>query len=62
MAEKQYCKACGSASFVQGEIGHGYANVRPVGKVFTNGIPLLLEICTQCGEVSSFKVKDINKL
>lgn len=62
MDENMKCKACGKDSFAVGELGHGYANVRPVGKIFHAGTPLLVTYCTNCGEVASFKIKDLGKL
>ncbi|QED46857.1 hypothetical protein [Cytobacillus dafuensis] len=56
------CKACGSNSFAVGEIGHGYANIRPVNKRMTQGSPLLLTYCQDSGEIASMKVKEISKL
>ncbi|WDU79253.1 MULTISPECIES: hypothetical protein [Lysinibacillus] len=56
------CKACGSSSFAIGELGHGYANIRPVNKRATTGSPVLLTYCQDCGEIASMKVKEIGKL
>lgn len=56
------CKACGKDSFAVGELGHGYANIRPVNKIFSTGTPLLITYCQSCGEVASIKVKELGKL
>lgn len=55
------CKVCGSDSFTHGEVGFGYANVKPKGKLFSDGSPLLLTFCKECGEVASIKVKNTKK-
>lgn len=62
MSKNAECKACGKESFAVGELGHGYANVRPEGKKFHAGTPLLVTYCTSCGEVASFKIKDLSRL
>ncbi|TQR28679.1 hypothetical protein C7Y47_20510 [Lysinibacillus sphaericus] len=57
------CKACGSDSFAQGELGGSMANVKPIklDMVHFSSSPLILTICTNCGEVASMKVKKVDK-
>lgn len=60
---KLICKTCGNNSFTQGELGGSYANVRPlgsIGSIFSSS-PLILTICTNCGEVASMKIKKLHK-
>ncbi|MDM5233797.1 hypothetical protein [Lysinibacillus pakistanensis] len=60
--DKLICKLCGSDTFTQGELGGAYANVRPVDSVsIFSSSPLILSICTNCGEVASMKVKKLDK-
>lgn len=54
------CTKCGGHSFGEG-ILHGYAAVKPVGKIFAAGSPLILTICKECGEVMSMRVKKPEK-
>ncbi|MEY9970810.1 putative Zn finger protein [Lysinibacillus sp. RC46] len=60
---KLVCKACGSDSFAQGELGGSMANVKPIklDLVHFSSSPLILTICTNCGEVASMKVKKVDK-
>lgn len=60
-SEQIVCKVCGSDSFTNGMIGNGYANVRPLDKIFSSGSPLILSFCKKCGEVASIKVKNPKK-
>ncbi|ASA19935.1 hypothetical protein [Paenibacillus donghaensis] len=55
------CKACGSTTFVQGDMSNGYANLMPLDKKFSFGSPLLFTFCKKCGEVASIKVKNTDK-
>ncbi|MED4402463.1 hypothetical protein [Metabacillus fastidiosus] len=54
------CKSCGSESFTKGEMS-GYANIRPIDKIFTNGSPVIFTFCKNCGEVASIKIKNTKK-
>lgn len=60
MTTKKTCKECGHDIFVQGKLGHGYANVYPIGKILYSS-PMIVSFCKNCGEVSSIKVKDTSK-
>ena len=57
------CKVCGNNSFAQGELGGSMANVKPVklDMLHFASSPLILTICTNCGEVASMKVKNPQK-
>ncbi|MGE7114328.1 hypothetical protein [Lysinibacillus sp. NPDC047702] len=60
--DKLVCKICGGDTFTQGELGGVNANVRPLDSIsIFSSSPLLLSICTNCGEVSSMKVKKLHK-
>ncbi|MFJ6208802.1 hypothetical protein [Lysinibacillus sp. NPDC092081] len=61
--EKLVCKACGSDSFAQGELGGSMAKVKPIklDMLHFSSSPLILTICTNCGEVASMKVKKVDK-
>ncbi len=60
---KLVCKACGNDSFTQGELGGSMANVKPIklDMLHFSSSPLILTICTNCGEVASMKVKKPQK-
>lgn len=61
--DKLVCKICGNDSFTQGELGGSMANVKPVklDMLHFSSSPLILTICTDCGEVASIKVKNLQK-
>ena len=61
--DKVVCKICGNDSFTQGELGGSMANVKPVklDMLHFASSPLILTICTNCGEVASMKVKNLQK-
>ncbi|KOS68367.1 hypothetical protein AEA09_07220 [Lysinibacillus contaminans] len=61
--DKLVCKRCGNDSFAQGELGGPYSNVRPIriDRINLSSSPLILSICTNCGEVASLKVKQLHK-
>lgn len=61
--DKLVCKICGNDSFTQGELGGSMANVKPVklDMLHFSSSPLILTICTSCGEVASMKVKNLQK-
>ncbi|PJO42978.1 hypothetical protein CWD94_14510 [Lysinibacillus xylanilyticus] len=56
-------KAYGKDSFAQGELGGSMANVKPIKleMLHFSSSPLILTICTNCGEVASMKVKKVYK-
>lgn len=54
------CINCGGTNFGEGET-RGEGNVHPKNKLFSLGVPLLLTICLDCGEVNSMKVKNPEK-
>jgi uncharacterized Zn finger protein len=56
MSENKPCNECGGTSFGTGEI-KGYGAVIPTHKILSNGSPLILNICTNCGLVNSLRVK-----
>lgn len=59
--DKLVCKICGNDSFTQGELGGSMANVKPIklDMLHFSSSPLILTICTNCGEVASMKVKNL---
>lgn len=61
--DKLVCKICGNDSFTQGELGGSMANVKPIklDMLHFSSSPLILTICTNCGEVASMKVKNLQK-
>ncbi|MGE7693905.1 hypothetical protein ACQKNC_07270 [Lysinibacillus sp. NPDC094177] len=61
--DKLVCKSCGSDEFTQGELGGSMANVKPIklDMLHFSSSPLILTICTNCGEVASMKVKKLHK-
>jgi uncharacterized Zn finger protein len=61
--DKLVCKVCGNDSFTQGELGGSMANVKPVkhDMLHFSSSPLILSICTNCGDVASMKVKNLQK-
>ncbi|MEK5078020.1 hypothetical protein MKX73_03310 [Solibacillus sp. FSL W7-1436] len=61
--EKLVCKICDNDSFTQGELGGSMANVKPIkhDMLHFSSSPLILTICTNCGEVASMKVKNLQK-
>ncbi|HIW31812.1 MAG TPA: hypothetical protein IAA29_03405 [Candidatus Paenibacillus intestinavium] len=54
--ENLTCKACGSTTFAKGEVNNEYAKVKPIGKMFTFGSPVIYTFCKNCGEVASIKI------
>ncbi|KMY31954.1 hypothetical protein ACZ11_07180 [Lysinibacillus xylanilyticus] len=54
--------AYGEDSFAQGKLGGSMANVKPIKlELHFSSSPLILTICTNCGEVASMKVKKVYK-
>lgn len=62
-SKRLVCKACSNNTFAQGELGGSMANVKPIkhDMLHFSSSPLILTICTNCGEVASMKVKEPQK-
>ncbi|MFJ7889368.1 hypothetical protein ACIQYL_14920 [Lysinibacillus xylanilyticus] len=54
-------KAYGEDSFAQGDLDGSLANVKPIKfeMLHFSCSPLILTICTKCGEVTLMKVKKV---
>ncbi|MEK3795617.1 hypothetical protein MKX42_28120 [Paenibacillus sp. FSL R7-0204] len=59
--ENLTCKACGSTTFVKGEVNAVDARVMPIGKTFSFGSPVIYTFCKKCGEVASIRIKNPDK-
>ena len=53
------CKNCEGASFVEAT---DYINLRPLDKKIAIGSEKIYNVCLNCGEVLSIKIKNLEKL
>lgn len=60
MAENKECPMCGSKDIGKGKLS-GYANMMPIGKIFTTGSEVVADICTNCGHILAMKVEKPEK-
>ncbi|MCZ0704603.1 hypothetical protein J2T56_003175 [Natronobacillus azotifigens] len=60
MVEEKNCSSCGNHTFVEGKLD-GYANVRPIDRIFAGGSGMIVRFCNHCGEVDSIKVEKPHK-
>lgn len=62
MADNQEwtCPNCGGQEWGIGKL-EGHATLRPFDRIFSTGSSLLVELCTDCGYVSSIRVQDPKK-
>jgi ribosomal protein L40E len=54
------CPKCNSTELGEG-ILNGEQSLRPKGKIFTMGSPILATVCTKCGHIIELKVEDPEK-
>lgn len=59
MAETK-CPVCGSREIGKGKFD-GYAALKPVGKVFSTGSSVIVNLCTDCGTILGMKVEKPEK-
>ncbi|WP_440837394.1 hypothetical protein [Paenibacillus sp. 22594] len=59
--ENRICPTCGGSHFTKGVMKSSDANVRPIGKPFSLGSPVIFTFCKQCGEVASIKIEKPEK-
>jgi ribosomal protein L40E len=54
------CPKCNSTELGEGILS-GEQSLRPKGKIFTMGSPILATVCTKCGYIIELKVEDPEK-
>jgi ribosomal protein L40E len=54
------CPKCNSTELGEGILS-GEQSLRPKGKIFTMGSPILATVCTKCGHIIELKVEDPEK-
>jgi ribosomal protein L40E len=54
------CPKCNSTELGEGILS-GEQSLRPKGKIFTMGSPIVATVCTKCGHIVDMKVKDPEK-
>jgi predicted RNA-binding Zn-ribbon protein involved in translation (DUF1610 family) len=60
LAEQKKCPECGSKNIGKGKFMYE-AKVHPVGKVFTTGSDVLVDLCTNCGLIITLRVEKPEK-
>lgn len=60
MKDKIKCPNCGNTEIGKGKLDT-YAALRPVGKIFSMGSPIIADVCTNCGLILQMKVKQPEK-
>lgn len=55
----EVCPKCGSSEFGRGILTGAY--LTPENKLFSGGNKLILEVCTECGNVLNMKVNNPHK-
>jgi predicted nucleic acid-binding Zn-ribbon protein len=48
------CPDCGSNEIGKGKFS-GYASLNPVGKIFSAGSAVIVDVCTNCGTIICMK-------
>ncbi|MCG8502913.1 MAG: transcription initiation factor TFIIIB [Firmicutes bacterium] len=56
MEKAKQCLECGSKEVGQGQF-KDYAVMRPVGKLFSLGSPVIADVCLNCGLVLNLRVQ-----
>jgi ribosomal protein L40E len=56
------CKRCGHNEFKDGMLGSGHANVKGIDKNLSIGSGVLITFCAKCGEITSLRVKNPEKV
>ncbi|NLB51717.1 MAG: transcription initiation factor TFIIIB [Syntrophomonadaceae bacterium] len=54
------CTVCGSNKIGKGKL-EGYAALIPMGKIFTTGSAVIVDVCTECGTIIRMKVEKPEK-
>ncbi len=58
--EPKKCPECGSKEIGLGKWG-GYAALMPLGKFFTIGSKVMVDVCTDCGYIIGLKAENPKK-
>ena len=54
------CPECGCTQIGKGKLS-GYANMTPVGRIFTTGSQVIADVCSNCGLIIKLKVDSPHK-
>ncbi|NLK00980.1 MAG: transcription initiation factor TFIIIB [Clostridia bacterium] len=54
------CPDCGSSKIGKGKL-EGYATLRPLGKIFTTGSAIIVDVCTECGTIIKMRAEKPEK-
>ncbi|MGI6119699.1 MAG: transcription initiation factor TFIIIB [Desulfosporosinus sp.] len=54
------CPECGNREIGKGKLD-GYAALTPLGKIFSTGSAIIIDVCTECGAIIKMKVEKPEK-